>query len=252
MNILLPVVDKDYIDEPMVYPYLAFCYKLKFQHRKWTGYKELEDVGLNAEWLISHNILFGPTETGGYRFVADNIINLVKLFSVKEPEEYLTSDEMWYTETNWEEYLYVDSANNATLIFEGGAIELGEIPDGVDINKWIGNELIADALRWGGSFYSDSIKKLSDFDFDVVLYDNLSTKVQNKFLRYRESAMSNLKFYNWHNSQSKLEKYADEYVIKCIKDGTYDSLSDYLKQWFSERIKKSKARQKYWGDYICS
>ena len=47
MKILIPKVAEGF--EDMVYPYLAFCYKMKFQKREWTGYKELKALELDAE-----------------------------------------------------------------------------------------------------------------------------------------------------------------------------------------------------------
>lgn len=92
MKILIPKVAEGF--EDMVYPYLAFCYKMKFQKREWTGYKELKALELDAEWLESLGIVF-PSESGGYRFIAENIINLVNIYRVGVPEEYESSDAMW-------------------------------------------------------------------------------------------------------------------------------------------------------------
>lgn len=252
MIILLPTVDKEW--EDLVYPYLAFCYRMKYKKREWTGYKEIQSIGLDADWLLSLGIIAGPTKSGGYRFVEENIVNLVNIYTNIAPEEYLTSDELWNTEIDWKSFLSVDYIGNGIMTFPNGLITVGRIPEGVDINKWISNELIADTLKNADSsihFDNFGIKRLSDFDFDVVLYDNLPNRIQNNFLRHREMAMSDLDYYSCYRSQDKLEDYAEQYVKKCIKDGTYDSLSDYLKRWFSDKIKESKKKGKYWGDYIC-
>lgn len=67
---------------------------MKFQKREWTGYKELAAMGLDADWLVSLGILYMPTPTGSYKFVEENIMKLVRLYSIDEPEEFYTCDEM--------------------------------------------------------------------------------------------------------------------------------------------------------------
>ena len=92
MKILIPKVVKGF--EDMVYPYLAFCYKMKYQKREWTGYKELRALELDAEWLEMLGIIF-PSQSGGYRFIEENIINLVNIYRKGKAEEYESSDAMW-------------------------------------------------------------------------------------------------------------------------------------------------------------
>lgn len=88
----IPIVDKQW--EDMVFPYLAFCYKMDFQGREWTGYKELEELGLDPAWLRSLDILSDPTPTGAYRFIAENVYNLVKIYA-EYAIPFVIDDELW-------------------------------------------------------------------------------------------------------------------------------------------------------------
>lgn len=92
MRILIPKVPKEF--EDMIYPYLAFCYKMKYQKREWTGYKELMNLELDYNWLVTLGIIF-PTQSGGFRFIEENIINLVDVYRFGVPDEYESSDAMW-------------------------------------------------------------------------------------------------------------------------------------------------------------
>lgn len=92
MLVNIPKVDKDW--EDMVYPYLSFCYKMKFQKREWTGYKELGELGLDADWLRSLNILSDPSISGTYRFIEENIPNLVRIYAITTTS-VIVPDDLW-------------------------------------------------------------------------------------------------------------------------------------------------------------
>lgn len=142
MIITIPTVNEEW--EDMVYPYLAFCYKMKFQNREWTGYKELKEIGLDPDWLISLGILFDPTPTGTYRFIPENIPNLVNIYAKGKPELCDTTNELWTTEFSKE--LKWDDLKTFALGYYGG-ITLYTPPKDVNPELWANNDTIALILQ---------------------------------------------------------------------------------------------------------
>ncbi|MBO7712579.1 MAG: hypothetical protein J6S85_03365 [Methanobrevibacter sp.] len=86
------------------------------------------------------------------------------------------------------------------------------------------------------------------FDFDVTLFNCLCQKRQEYFL-YRLNQCMTFQTLDV-NAQSILDDYALREMKDNIKKGAYNTLPEFYKDWFSDKIKQNKRMQKYYGYYM--
>lgn len=119
------------------------------------------------------------------------------------------------------------------------------IPNDVDAKKWQVNQIISEILE---SKYPSYILNTKYFDFNVSLFNCLSEKRQNCFLN-RLNQCKTFKVLD-ADAQFILDDYAMKEMKESIKKGAYNTLPDFFKDWFSDKVKANKRMQKYYGAYM--
>ena len=97
-------------------------------------------------------------------------------------------------------------------------------PSNVDPFKWQVNQVVAEELESKKEGYLLNSKY---FDFDMKLFNCLSEKRQDAFMR-EVNACKTFKLLS-APAQFSLEDYAMREIKNDIKKGTYSTQSDYLK-----------------------
>ena len=119
------------------------------------------------------------------------------------------------------------------------------IPNDVDAKKWQVNQIISEILE---SKYPSYILNTKYFDFNVSLFNCLCQKRQDSFLN-RLNQCKTFKVLD-ADAQFILDDYAMREMKESIKKGAYNTLPDFFKDWFSDKVKANKRMQKYYGAYM--
>lgn len=104
------------------YNLFRFIYYLAINKREWTGYKELERWGVDRFFADTFTILKGPTITGSYSFLKDEIENFVGVICCNDDLEYYWLDVECYF--NGEDVIKIFKERNPVWLIPANEFEV--------------------------------------------------------------------------------------------------------------------------------